>query len=338
MKTAIVKNGKIILTETERPNLSLGRGAILKVYGCGVCGSDILKINKDGAVLGHEVVGEILEINCEAGFAAGDRIATAHHIPCFDCDYCKNDHHSMCAHFKSTNIFPGGFAEYIYVSEEHLKNVAYKIPVGMSFEEMSFYEPLGCCVRAIRRVFAERNIHQACGGSSGKCGDAPQALVIGLGSIGLLMSQALKAYGIDVSACDIREERVELAKKYGVKAFNSAGSEFSGESFDAIFMTSGADAAIDFALKSVRDGGKILIFASTPKNFGYANNEIYYRELTILGSYSPAPVDLAEAFGLLTSGKVRVDGLTTTYKFSEIQKAFCDTIENKTFKAFVRME
>ena len=100
-------------------------------------------------------------------------------------------------------------------------------------------------------------------------------------------------------------------------------------------MTSGADKAIDTAIKAVRPGGKILVFSSTPNNNGYPNNEIYYKELTVMGSYSPSPKDLDDSFKLLTSGKVNVKGLTTTYPLEKIQEAFDDTIANKVFKAYI---
>ena len=107
--------------------------------------------------------------------------------------------------------------------------------------------------------------------------------------------------------------------------------------FDAIFMTSGADATIDLALKTVRSGGKILIFASTPKNFGYANNEIYYRELTVMGSYSPSPDDLKDSLNLLKEGKVKTHGISTIVNINDIQKAFDDTISNKIYKAYIKI-
>ena len=103
-------------------------------------------------------------------------------------------------------------------------------------------------------------------------------------------------------------------------------------------MTSGADKALDVALKTVRKGGKILVFSSTPKNTGYPNNEIYYKELTVLGSYSPSPKDLKDSFELLTSKKVNVNHLTTVYPMDRIQEAFDDTILNKIFKAYIKIQ
>ena len=146
MKTAQVFQDKIIIKEMKDEQLNGRRGAIVRVLGCGLCGSDIVKfkhkIVHDGAVLGHEIVAQIVDINSSTNFKIGDKIVTSHHIPCGECNYCKHGNVSMCEHFKKTNIFPGGFSELVYVSEEHLQNVAYIVPENLSEEEISFYEPL----------------------------------------------------------------------------------------------------------------------------------------------------------------------------------------------------
>ena len=335
MKTAQVYQDKIVIKDVEDIKLDGRKGAIVRVLGCGLCGSDIVKfkhkIVRDGAVLGHEIVAEIIEINSDTDFKSGDKIVTSHHIPCGECKYCRHGNVSMCMHFKKTNIIPGGFSEKVFVSEEHLKNVAYKVPSGISDEEISFYEPLGCCIRAIKR-----------------CALIPgdTALIVGLGSIGLLMGEALKALGHKVFACDLIPERISLANKMGLQAFSSKNlDEFDSiikektqdYGVDCVFMTSGADKAIDTALKTVRQGGKILVFSSTPNNNGYPNNEIYYKELTVLGSYSPSPQDLKDSYELLTTGKVNVKNLTTIYSLENIQQAFDDTISNKIFKAYIQI-
>lgn len=334
MRVAELKDNKIILAERDRCTLDGKEGAIVKVLGCGLCGSDIIKyrehLKPNGTVLGHEIVAEIVEINSKTNFKVGDRVVASHHIPCFKCAYCKGESYSMCEHFKSTNIIPGGFSEYVYLSEEHLFNVTHKIPKNLSEQEVAFYEPLGCCVRAVKRA---------------KLVPQSSVLVIGLGTIGLLMGQALKSFGMNVFGCDLNEERIEIANKLGIIAFNSSEKKYTHNfvfertnniGIDCIFMTSGADAAIDVALNTVRLGGKILVFSSTPKNFGYLNNDIYYKELTVLGSYSPRPKDLKKSLELLTNGEVNVKGLSTVYPIEDIQKAFDDTIENKVMKAYIK--
>ncbi len=326
MKIAVINKGKIVVKETSDLELNDREGAVVRVLGCGLCGSDIVKfihkISKDGTVLGHEIVAEIVEIKSKTNFKVGDVIITSHHIPCGECVYCRNGNISMCEHFKATNIVPGGFSEYVYLTEEHLQNVAHLKPENLSDVEASFYEPLGCCVRAIKRANLRGN---------------STALVIGLGSIGILMAQALKAFGMDVIGCDLIPDRVRRLRDLGISALNVKEMDPNFEA-DGVFMTSGSDKAINTALKYVRNGGKILVFSSTPNNWGYANNEIYYRELTVLGSYSPAPIDLQDSLNLLRSGQVKVDGLSTIYKLEDIQKAVDDTMNNRIMKAYIKIK
>ena len=326
MKIAVIEKEHIVVKNVDKITLDDRKGAIVKVLGCGLCGSDIVKfrehISKDGTVLGHEIVAEIVEINSDTKFKTGEKIVTSHHIPCGTCDYCRHGNVSMCKHFKSTNIRPGGFSEYVYLSEEHLQNVAHPMPENLSEIEASFYEPLGCCVRAVKRA---------------KLMDGSKVLVVGLGSIGILMSQALKAYGMNVMGCDLIQDRIERLQNLGIDAVDSRDLE-QAELFDAVFMTSGADKAIDVALKPIKSGGTILVFSSTPHNTGYPNNEIYYRELTVLGSYSPAPVDLKDSLELLRTGKVNVKDLSTIYSLDDIQKAFDDTIANRIMKAYIKIK
>ena len=209
MKVAQLENDILVVKHRDIETLSNRKGAILKVLGCGLCGSDIVKLKhhlvKDGTVLGHEIVGKIIEIDSDTNFKKDDIIVTSHHIPCGKCEYCKNGNVSMCRHFKQTNIYPGGFSEYVYLSEEHLENVAHLKPENLSEIEASFYEPLGCCVRAVKR--AALNINST-------------ALVIGLGSIGILMAQALKSFGMNVIGCDLISQRVDFLKNLGIEAFN----------------------------------------------------------------------------------------------------------------------
>lgn len=325
MKAAQIENGTIIIKELENEALQGRKGAVVKVLGCGLCGSDIVKlkqhISKDGTVLGHEIVAKIVDIDSETNFKQGDIIITSHHIPCGKCEYCKNGNVSMCRHFKETNIKPGGFSELVFVSEEHLKNVAYMKPENLTDDEAAFYEPLGCCIRAVKRAGLRQN---------------STAIVIGLGSIGILMAQALKAFGMNVIGCDLISSRVELLKSFGIEAFNVTEMCDSIKA-DGVFMTSGSDKALPTALKYVRDGGKILVFSSTPMNTGYANNEIYYRELTVLGSYSPSPADLKDSYELLKSKEVKVSGLSTFYPLDKLQQAIDDTVANKILKAYIQV-
>ncbi len=336
MKSAILENGKISIINTEKPYLT-AKGAIIRVIACGLCGSDIVKIRHSSenpdkkVILGHEVVGEIVEINTnivgnsyygdnEESFKIGDIVTLGHHYPCMECDFCKNGHHSMCKTFKAVNISPAGFSEYIYVTEGHLKNTVFKLKNPANIENSTFMEPLSCCIRAIRRAgyaYKAKNPNHNC-------------LTIGLGSIGLLMSLGLKAFNINAFGLDINPERQDFAGKFGIKFDENLR-------YDTIFMTSGSYRAIDTALKYIKDGGKIVVFSSVEGDFGYQNNEIYYRELTVMGSYSPAPVDLALSYELIKQGIIDLKGVSTFYTLDNLPQAVDDTMLNRVFKACIKL-
>lgn len=336
MKAAVLSRDNFIIADMPKPMLDeYGEGAIVKVIGCGLCGSDIVKIRtgvaKVGDVLGHEVVGEIVEINSKTNFEVGDKVALGHHVPCFNCQYCWGGNYSMCRHFKSTNIRPGGFAEYIYVSEEHLNNTVFNVNANLSNIEASFLEPLACCIRAVKRA---------------RVRDNTKSLILGLGSIGILMGEAVKAYGNQVFGCDLLYDRVCLSEKFGFdKSFHlndeekvlKQMKEVAPLGFDTIFLTAGASQSLDFAIKAARDGATIVIFSSIKDENAFKNNDIYYRELTILGSYSPSPMDLEDSMRLLEEGRVKVAGLSSVYSIDDINEAIKDTLSNKIMKAYITL-
>ena len=324
MLASVLKNNSFSIENVAKPVLDTD-GAIIKVIGCGLCGSDIVKFTHnlvpDGSILGHEVVGEIVEIQGNSSFNIGDKVAVAHHYPCLKCNYCKHGNYSMCKTFKKSNIVPGGFSEYIKVDDNHLKYTVFKIPDNMNIISASFTEPLSCCYRAVRRM---------------QLFEKDKVAIIGLGSIGILMGQLCKVFGAHVIGLDINEERLKIAKSYGFdEVYNADKNNIDA---DAIFLTAGADASIQTALNNVRDGGKICVFASTKTDVpAFPNNIIYYRELTVYGSYSPSPDDLKASFELLKIGKINVDNMTTTYSLSGLNEAISDTQNGKILKAFIKV-
>ena len=322
MKCAKIINGKIEIVDVFKPVLT-SCGAIIKVLGCGLCGSDIVKIKhstpetEDKIVLGHEVVGIIEEINCKVkDFKVGDVVAVAHHYPCFNCEFCKNESYSMCKTFKTSNISPAGFSEFIKVDENHLKYTVYKMNPDLKNDEKAFLEPLSCCLRAIRRagfVYGEDNSNYS-------------TLVLGLGSIGYLMTKGLEAFRVDTYGFDVAPERAKKAK-YD-----------ENKKYDVVFLTAGADKAVKTALDKVIDGGKIIVFSSVKDDLvGFSNNEIYYRELSIISSYSPSMDDIKLSAELLNNKIIDVSNLSTYYSLDNLSNAVNDIIEGNAFKAYIEL-
>jgi L-iditol 2-dehydrogenase len=258
-------------------------------------------------VLGHEVAGRVVEVGkAVQKFKVGERVVVAHHVPCFRCHYCRHGNVSMCAQFKETNLDPGGFAEFVRVPAEHVNSVAFKIPNSLTDNEASFTEPLGCCVRAVKRAGIQ---------------SSDVAVVVGLGSIGLLMMQVIRHAGAECIGLDLDETRRQFAHTLGMKAtFAGAGPDFDehlsqaakGRGADAVFLTAGNPTLVPKTLSWLRDGGTCLVFASLHPDSSvcFDWNQLYYRELNIITSYSSSPADLEEALKLLANGSVKVASLT----------------------------
>ncbi|HIS73884.1 TPA: alcohol dehydrogenase catalytic domain-containing protein [Candidatus Galligastranaerophilus intestinavium] len=324
MKSAKLLNSKVEIIQIDKPTLNT-KGAIIKVFGCGLCGSDIVKIkhatkeNEDKVVLGHEVVGQIVEIDSNTNFKVGDIVALGHHYPCFNCEFCRIGAYSMCETFKKSNISPCGFSEFIKVDENHLKYTVYKVPKNLEYQEIAYLEPLACVIRAIRRAGYKLDSDNS----------KSNSLVIGLGSIGLITAEALKAFGVKAFGYDINKNRTDFAKKYGV--------EYKKDEYDCIFMTSGSSKAINTALEHVRNGGKIIVFSSVENEAGYKNNDIYYRELSIIASYSPSVEDYKISYDFLCNKKANVKDTSTIYTLDNLPLAIEDSICGRVFKAYIKV-
>jgi L-iditol 2-dehydrogenase len=295
--------GEIRLEACPAPRIGQGE-LLLRVLGCGLCGSDLAKLRAPAprpAVLGHEVVGEVAEAGAGAGdFRAGERVVVAHHVPCAACHYCRRGSVSMCRAFKASNLDPGGFAEYVRVPAENVRHVTFRVPAGMPDTVASFTEPLGCCARAIRRAAVV-------------AGDT--VAVAGLGAMGCLLLQLARRRGACVIGIDPLPARRALAESLGAEAAvapeevrGAIADRSEGRGADVVVLAAAAPALVRAALDWVRDGGAVHLFVGegdAPVPLG----EIYKRELTLSATYSSSPADLAEAFDLLRSGEIRVDEL-----------------------------
>ncbi len=327
MKVASLQADGQILIE-ERPVPALGeKDALLKVKACGLCGTDIMKVQRrsaaSGTVLGHEVAGDIVAIGSQVtAFKVGDRVVVAHHVPCGQCHYCQRGHESMCPQFKKTNLDPGGFAEYLRIPEEHIAQTAFIVPDSLSYEEASFMEPLACCLRAVHR-------------SPTQTGD--RILIVGLGSVGLMSAQLFQLQKAYVSGLDLDPQRLALAASLGVSTFNPAGPLSEDTLFDLVFLTAGGAPLWEKLPLWLKPGGTIHIFASPgTEPIPVDMDAVYHHEWQIIATYSSAPAELKESLALIASGKVKTKPLISTLlPLHEIPKGIEQTLSRQIVKAMI---
>ena len=315
-------NKDIRIEEIPKPKISPDE-LLVKVMACGICGSDVMewyRIKKAPRVLGHEITGKIVEIGENIkNFKKGDRVFVSHHIPCNECHYCLDGQHTVCKTLHNTNFDPGGFAEYIRVPKINVKLGTFLLPDGMSFEDGTFIEPLGCIIRGQRRANIKSN---------------HTVLIIGSGISGILHIQLARARGVKkIIVTDISEYRMKTAKKFGADfVFNSKEDVPSkmkevndGRLADRVIVCTGALPAIQQALKSVDVSGTILFFAPTNPGaiISLPFNEFWNNQITLTTTYAAAPIDIKEAIELIRSKKINVhDMITHRLNLSETSKGF----------------
>jgi 2-desacetyl-2-hydroxyethyl bacteriochlorophyllide A dehydrogenase len=296
---------------------------VVKVHACGICGSDLHTylhgaFVQPGQVMGHEFVGEVVHVGGNVdGIAVGDRVTASPIVPCMQCARCKEGRYNLCGAAWANGIAygrPGAFAEFV------------KIPSPVVGSNVF---PLG------------PEITDAGGAVKGAT-----ALVLGLGTIGLQVVQALRAHGAGrIIGIDLSATRVEAGAAVGAEAFDGSdgvASVLSGvlaedEEIDVVFECSGATAAADAALEVVRAGGTIIVLALYDEPITLDPTVLVQREIRLQGSIAYTSEDFREAVDLLSKGIAHVDPLITHRQpLARIDEAFAMQLrKNESIKVLV---
>ena len=318
MRAAVYEGANRVEVRTV-PVPEIGAGEILvRVAACGVCATDIKKIEHGlvppPRIFGHEIAGTVARVGAGVSrFAPGDRVAVHHHIPCRACFYCVRKLFSQCEFYRRTGTTAGfeaaggGFAEYVRVMDWIVAAGTVRIPPTVSFEEASFLEPLNTCLKALETAELE---------------EGEVAVVLGQGPIGLMLTQALRAGSVRVVALDPMESRRRVACELGAAHALDPRSEEVGAALAGMTDGRGADLAIVAtaapevtlaAQRLVRRGGRVLLFAQTVPGeiVRVDGSQVCMEEKRLIGSYSSS-VELQEkAAQVVFSGTVNVARLVT---------------------------
>jgi L-iditol 2-dehydrogenase len=303
----------------ERPDPACGPGDVVcRVLACATCGSDVgwYVEHKLPTVLGHEPVGEVVQVGAEvAGVAVGDTVAIHHHAPCGECRRCRHGHETLCEQFRATALDPGGFAEYVRIPAALVGEL---LPLdGLDPATATLTEPLGCALRAQDRAGV-------------RPGDS--LLIVGAGCSGLLHVAAAHARGVD--AVWVREPdhaRLARAEAWGATAHGN-------EPVDAAIVCTENAPAIADAAEAVAPGGSLCLYAPpeprTP--LGVDGWTVFARELRVTASWSAGPADMRAALRLLQRGVIRPDELLTgPVSLEQTGEALAAQREGRVLKAVV---
>jgi L-iditol 2-dehydrogenase len=313
MQAAVYRAVNVVRTETI-PVPEIGsREVLMRIDTCGICGTDLKKIHTGShsapRVFGHEMAGTIAAVGRGVrGFGVGDRVMAFHHIPCGVCFYCRKKTFAQCERYKKVGTTAGlgeaaggGFAEYIRVMEWIVGDGArpaglVRIPDDIPFEQAAFLEPVNTCFKAIRLLDLEPD---------------DTVLVMGQGSIGILLAALARQTGATVLTSDMYAERHAIAAHYGLDhpldargdVVGACKAATAGRGADVALLAVGSDALIATAMQAIRPGGRVMLFAST--QHGEAKFDpaaVCMEEKTLMGSYSASVAIQQEGIDLVFEG------------------------------------
>ncbi len=289
---------------------------LVRVDACGICGTDIKKIQKGllpgPRIFGHEIAGTVVREPRSGRFREGDRVALHHHIPCGACFYCERGAYAQCDGYKRNGTTAGfeaaggGFAEFVKAHDWIVERGAIAIPDGVRAEEAAFVEPVNTCLKAVRKAGVDRG---------------QTVLVVGQGPIGLLLMQLCKWAGAEVIATDTMPDRLAMSRRLGADAAIDARGDViaevrglsGGRGADCAIVAAVGQAAFRQAIDATRPAGRIMMFAATSpgETVELDVGSLGAAEKEILTSYS-ASVDVQDLAAQLVFGReVRVLELVT---------------------------
>ncbi len=321
---AAVFNGNKNIVLSDYPLRTLDKDELLiKVACCGVCGTDrhIYEGKAPSSIpviLGHEFSGIIIEKgDLDSKFNIGDKVAVDPNIYCGHCDYCRNGMVNFCENLNALGVsMNGGFAEYSIVPASQ----AYILPPEFDLSIAAFSEPLSCCLRGIEHADI-------------KPGNT--VVIIGGGSIGLLMVQLVRNSGaakIILVEPDLYKQKlgIELGadnslNPHDEKTFEEI-KELTNSQVDVVIECVGSSPTVDYAIKIVGKGGKVVIFGLAPKDQNVTLNlqYLFQNELKIFSSFLN-PFTFKSAVELLVNKTISVKELLTKQIYlNDITSIFSD--------------
>jgi L-iditol 2-dehydrogenase len=307
MRAAVYRGVNDVRVETI-PVPEIGPGEVLvKIHTCGICGTDLKKIHTGShsapRVFGHEMAGTVAAMGAGVtDFAVGDRVMAYHHIPCGECFYCRKQTFAQCETYKKVGCTAGfeasggGFAEYIRVMDWIVRRGLVKIPDSVPFEQAAFIEPVNTCYKAVDVLRLQPD---------------ETVLVIGQGSIGVLLAALARRTGATVLTSDLYPERHAVAARFGLDrpldargdVVAAAKAVTDGRGADVALVAVGGNALIQVAMDAIRPGGRVMLFAATQHGEApFDPAAVCMDEKTLMGSYSASVAIQDEVTSLVLEG------------------------------------
>ena len=310
------------LTDLKPPTLPTPHWVRVAPRLTGVCGSDLATILGTGSpylapvtslpfVLGHELVGEVLETGDQVTrVSVGDRVVLQPALGCVVrgieplCPACAAGQNALCRNVARGQLAPGiqtgycrdtggGWSDAFIAHESQL----YPVPAGVDDRAAVLLEPFACAVHALLQVTTK---------------PSDIVLVIGCGTIGLLLIAGLRAIGCTARIVAVARfpHQQEHARRLGADAILTPGGKLHDRyaawaetlnadvlppvlgkpnvlgGADVTFDCVGSTTTLDDAIRFTTSGGSLVMVGMPGSLAGVDGTPMWFKELCVQASYA----------------------------------------------------
>jgi 2-desacetyl-2-hydroxyethyl bacteriochlorophyllide A dehydrogenase len=316
--------------------------ALVRTVVTGICGSDTHAAHGRHPFIpipyypGHEAVGVIEALGSDVNnLALGQRVTVEPDLPCWTCKMCTTGRENLCEHlqFFGCGWEQGGMADYFTVASNRL----HAVPDDLDDTAAALIEPLSTPVHAVRLA--------GDGTLDGVAGKA--AVVLGAGTIGLLLLSVLRASGVRrVVVTDVLESKRSRATAMGANATVDAGGDdvvgqvrtALGESADIVFDCVAIEPTLRAAIGIASKGGTVVVVGVPSADVSVPLAILQDHQIRIQGSATYLPEDYEDSIRLLRSGAVRAaDIVTASRPVEQVAEAFALSMSGDHIKVLVTL-
>lgn len=312
----------------ERPVPEIGPGEVLlKMLACGLCGGETMAWYKsEPKVLGHEPIGEIVEIGEGVkDFKVGDRVFVNHHVGRVNSHLSRRGHFTRDPFYKQMKLDPGGVCEFYRVTAQHLAMDAHILPDTISTEAAVTIEPWSCVLSGLKVSHIQP-------------GDT--VAVVGAGFMGQGFVHLAPLFGAGkVVALDFSDWRLERAREFGAThtinpkqedAVDAMRALNNGRLADTVIVIAPFPSAWEQALALVEIGGCLHLGAPLPPETDWVRdgNAAYFDQITVTSRYSSDHTDTYSYIRLLEAGRIKADqAISHRFRLDDSAEAFRMLVE-----------
>lgn len=322
MRAVVFDEGLKLDNNYPKPVLQKGE-ALIRVKLAGICNTDF-EITKGymgyKGILGHEFVGIVEEVNGADSSWIGKRVVAEISWGCNNpnCEWCAKKNYRHCPNRHTIGIWKkdGCFADYITLPT----NILFEVPDNVPDEQAVFVEPLAAACEITEQLHIE---------------PMQKVLVLGDGKLGLTTALALHAQNLDVLLVGRHQNKLDIAKKQGVKTVLS--DSFTPEKiYDVVVEATGTASGFETSISLTKPRGVLVLKSTvaTGKELNLA--PIVIDEITVLGSRCG---QFPPALRLLKNNRINfAPFISGTYSINDAIEAFEANKRRDTLKVLIKMD